>query len=104
MPRPIREVIESQDEIADWFEAEGPSPENEIPVSEYFLGLLGDVRDQGADKVHGTVELARRAGASWQQIGKVLGLSGSDAERQFGGVTTRSTPPHREVESLGLDL
>ena len=104
MPRPIREVIENQDEIADWFETEGPSPENQMPVSEYFLGLLADVGAQGADKVHGAVELARRAGASWQQIGKVLGLSGSEAEQQFGRAAIRSTPSRREAESLGLEL
>lgn len=82
MPRPLREVIENAEAIADWFEAEGPSPENEIPVSEYFLGLLADVRSLGEDKVRGAVELARRAGASWRQVGDVLGISSSEAERQ----------------------
>ena len=104
MPRPLHEVIRHADEIADWFEAEGPPPENEAPVSEYFLGLLGDVLDLGADKVCGAVELARRAGASWQQIGEVLEISRSEAERQFDRVATRSASSRREVESLGLDL
>ena len=109
MPRPLREVIEHQDEIADWFETEGPSPDDEMPVVDYFLGLLVDVRDLGAEKVCGAVELARGAGASWQQIGRVLELSGSAAQRQFDRVATRSASSRREVqpreeERLGLDL
>lgn len=89
MPRPLHEVIKNQDEIADWFEAEGPSPDNTIPVSEYFLGLLADVQNLDADKVRGAVELARHAGATWQQIGDVLGVPGSEAERRFEQVVTR---------------
>ena len=103
MPRPLHEAFRDAEAIADWFEAEGPSPENEIPVAEYFLGLLADVRDLGSEKVCGAVELARNAGASWQQIGEVLGISGSGAERQFDSAA-RPTPQHREVESLGLDF
>ena len=104
MPRPLHEAFRDAEETADWFEKEGPSPENEIPVAEYFLGLLADVQDLGSEKVCGAVELARNAGASWQQIGGVLGLSGSEAEQQFGRATTRSSTPRREVESLGFEL
>ena len=76
--------MQQADEIADWFEAEGPSPENEIPVSEYFLGLLADVSPLGAPHVPEVVGLARNAGASWHQIGEVLSLSAAEAEREFG--------------------
>ena len=85
----MQEIIDSQDELADWFEAEGPSPENEVPVSEYFLGLLADVSGSTTDRVRGAVELARNAGATWQQIGDVLGVPGSEAERQFEQAVTR---------------
>ena len=84
MPRTLQEIIESQDELADWFERHGPSPENSIPVSEYFLELLGDVQHSGADKICGAVELARDAGATWQQVGEVLGLPAEAAREQFG--------------------
>lgn len=104
MPRPLHEAIRHAEETADWFEAEGPSPENEIPVAEYFLGLLADVRDLSIDKVRGAVELARRAGASWHEVGEVLGLSASEAERQFDWATTRSMLPQREAEALDLGL
>ena len=103
MPRPRHEVIRHAEKIADWFETEGPSPENEIPVAEYFLGLLADVRDLGPEKVCGAVALARDAGASWRQIGEVLGISSSEAERQFDSVPL-STPQHSEAGSLGLDF
>lgn len=104
MPRPLHEAIRHAEEIADWFETEGPSPENEIPVAEYFLGLLADVQSQGEDKVRGAVCLARGVGASWRQIGVVLGVSSSEAERQFDSAAARSMLPHRDMESLGLDL
>lgn len=99
MPRPLHEAIRQADEIADWFEAEGPSPDNAIPASEYFLGLLGDVRDLGAEKVCGAVELAHRAGASWQQIGEVLGISRSAAERQFDPGVEQAQSRRQAVES-----
>ena len=89
MPRTLQEIIDSQEELADWFEAEGPSPDNAIPASEYFLGLLADVRDAGARHVCDAVELALRAGATWQQIGHVLGVSDSEAERRFEQVVTQ---------------
>ncbi|MCY4424126.1 MAG: hypothetical protein OXC06_13775 [Acidimicrobiaceae bacterium] len=104
MPRPRREVIRQAEKIADWFETEGPSPENEVPVAEYFLGLLADMRSLGEDEIRGAVELARGGGASWRQIGEVLGISSSEAERQFDSAAIGSTPRHRDVESLGLDL
>lgn len=103
MPRPLHEAFRDAEETADWFEKEGPSPENEIPVAEYFLGLLADVRDLGSEKVCGAVDLARNAGASWQQIGDVLGLSSFEAEMEFDWSAERSTPQRREVESPGLE-
>ena len=104
MPRPLDEVIQHADEIADWFEAEGPSPENEIPVSEYFLGLLADVRRSGANKVLEAVVLARNAGASWHQIGEVLGISATEAERRFGHVVEPAQTPPAAVESPAVGL
>ncbi len=84
MPRPIQEAFRDAGKTADWFESEGPSPDNEIPVSDYFLGLLADVQHLGNEKVRDVVELALGAGATWCQIGEVLGISSEQAERRFG--------------------
>ena len=90
MPRPLQEIIDSQDEIADWFEQHGPCPDNPIPASDYFLGLLADFRGLDTDTVSGAVELARNAGADWQQIGEVLGASADAAQERFGALAAPS--------------
>lgn len=86
MALPIREVVDKQNEIADWFETAGPSPDTEMPVSEYWLGLLADVRDLDDGKVSGAVESARKAGASWQQVAEALGISEDAAQERFGAL------------------
>ena len=96
--------MQHSDDIADWFEAEGPSPENEIPVSDYFLGLLADVRRSGAIKVLEAVVLARNAGASWHQIGEVLGMPAAEAERRFDHAVEPAQTPPAAVESPAVGL
>ena len=90
MARSLEEVIEEAEELADWFEAEGPSPENQRPVSEFFLGCIVDALSLGDDHaIAEAVSAARDAGVSWSQIGHVLGVSGSEAERRFEQAAAR---------------
>ncbi len=98
MPRPLHEALRDAEKIADWFESEGPPPETEIPVSEYFLGLLADVVHLGDEKIKGVVNLSIGAGASWCQIGEVLGITSEQAEQRFGALTEQSIPSHRSTK------
>ena len=104
MPQSLQEATEQAEALADWFEAEGPSPDNQRPVKEYYLEYISEVRDSAWAEIAELVAAARKAGASWRQVGEVLGISSSEAERQFDGVAAPSASPHRDVESLGLEL
>lgn len=77
----LREAIERQDELADWFESEGPSPENRRPVWEFFLGIAA--RAASPCEQAEAVGAALRAGASWQQVGEAFDLSADDAAEHF---------------------
>lgn len=84
MPRTLQEALDDAERLADWFEAEGPSPDNQVPVLDYYLELLADTHASGIAKLAATVELVRKHGASWEQIADALDMTASEAERRFG--------------------
>lgn len=105
MPRSLQEVIDNQDEIADWFEKHGPSPESRRPVSEFYLGCIADALSGGLhQQVPEAVAAARRAGASWEQIAEAVGTSATEAEQRFGPAVAQARTPPPEVESEVLGL
>lgn len=64
------------------------------------LGRLARTRDQlvqGAEVLRRQVIEARGAGASWQSIGSMLGITGEAARQKYG---PKITPRGRQPESL----
>ena len=87
MPRSPEEVTEEAEELADWFEQHGPSPDNQRPVSEFFVGCVVDAVSLGdAREIAAAVFAARNAEVSWLQIGEALDISAADAKHRFGPV------------------
>ena len=62
---------------------------------EYYLECIVDARELGWSEVAEKVVLARNAGASWHSVGEVLGMSATEAQRQFGRASLAPTPPAR---------
>ena len=101
MPWSLEEDIDDPDELADWFEQHGPSPDNRRPIKEYWLEYIAEVRDQPWGNIAELVAAARNAGASWLQIGEALDISAASAEHRFGSVERAQAA---QAESLGLEL
>ena len=95
MPRSLQEAIADAEHLADWFEAEGPSPENQAPVLDYYLELLADIHTAKEAALAEAVGLVRERGASWEQIAEVLDLTVSEAERRFNSTTLKGCPADR---------
>ncbi len=93
--------MEQAEELADWFEEHGPSPDSKRPVEEYCLEYITEVRDTARAEIAGLVVAARNAGASWLQIGGALDISAASAEHRFGSVELAQAT---QAESLGLEL
>jgi len=93
--------MEQAEELADWFEEHGPSPDSKRPVEEYYLEYITEVRDTARAEIAGLVVAARNAGASWLQIGGALDISAASAEHRFGSVELAQAT---QAESLGLEL
>lgn len=86
MPRTLQEAMEQAEALADWFEAEGPSPDNWRPVEEYYLEYIVEVREAARSGIAELVVAARKAGASWLRVGEALDISAAEAEHCFGPV------------------
>lgn len=104
MSRSLPEATEQAEALADWFEEQGPSPDSKRPVEEYYLEYLAETRNLVGAEIGGVVVAARNAGASWHQIGDVLGLSGVEARLEFDPVATRPAPQRHKVDSPGLEF
>ena len=94
--------MEQAEELADWFEAHGPSPDSKRPVEEYYLEYITEMRDTARAEIAELVAAARDAGASWLQIGEALDISAASAEHRFGSVVELAQAT--QAESLGLEL
>ena len=94
--------MEQAEELADWFEAHGPSPDSQRPVEEYYVEYIAEVRNTARSRIAELVVAARNAGASWLQIGEALEISAASAEHRFGsGVELAQAT---QAESRGLEL
>ena len=72
-----------------------------MPVEEYYLEYITEVRDAARAEIAELVAAARNAGASWLQIGEALDISASSAEHRFGSVVELAQAA--QVESLGFE-
>lgn len=59
--------------------------------------------DQTARMMTAAVAAARASGATWQQIGQVLGVSRQAAFQRFGRVPLREEQPQRAAPGIGAD-
>ena len=89
MPWTLNMILDHADELADRFEAFDPSEADEIPVDEYLLRRA--IRTNPADEARHVeaVKAARESGMSWDRIGEILGISGSESEQWYHTATKR---------------
>ena len=111
MPRSLREMIDDGDEeledwceaLADWCEAYGPSPENEKPVSEFFLSCVADHACMDEAETADYVSLALARGVSWSRVAEALGMSVVGTQNRFPGAELAALKASEEyVASLAL--
>ncbi len=82
MTRLTRQMLDDDEALADWCEAGGPPPENEIPVADYFLRCA--VEDGESEQhIAERVAAALSSGTSWQRVAEILEMSIGEAERRF---------------------
>jgi hypothetical protein len=86
MPRSIQEILDQADELAKRFEDYEPEANDERPVEEYLLERAALARARSERQVADAVIAARRAGASWQKIGSLLGTSAQAAQQRYGAL------------------
>ncbi len=91
MTRLIKPALDDDEALADWCEAAGPPPENEISVADYFLRCAvedGESEQHLAERV----AAALSAGTSWVRVADILGVSVGEAERRFANLNARTSP------------
>ncbi len=82
MTRLTRQMLDDDEALADWCEADGPPPENEIPVADHFLRCA--VEDGESEQhIAERVAAALSSGTSWQRVAEILGISVGETERRF---------------------
>lgn len=85
MPRTVKEILESADELAARFEAHEPDEEEVKDAA-----ALREVREAFRRRAHAEGELAdavaaaRADGHSWAAIGAMVGTSGEAARQRYG--------------------
>ena len=91
MTRLTRQMLGDDEALADWCEAAGPPPENEISVPDYFLRCA--VED-GENEQHlaERVAAALADGTSWMRVAEILGVSVGEAERRFANLRASTSP------------
>jgi len=86
MPRTIQEILDHANEFAERFEGYEPEAGDEVPVEEYMLKRAALSRAHSERQVLDAVVAARRAGTSWQKIGRLLGTSAQAAQQRYGSL------------------
>ena len=86
MPRSIQEILDHADALAERFENFEPGDGEERPVEEYLLERAALGRARSERQVLDAVLAARRAGASWQKIGSLLGTSAQAAQQRYSSI------------------
>ena len=82
----LEQILDRADELADRFEAFDPSEANETPVAEYLLHRAVRASPKAQSHLIEAVAAAREAGTCWIRIGKILGVSGRDAEQWYNSL------------------
>ena len=91
MTRLTQEVLDSDEALADWCEAHGPSPDNETPVAEHFLRCAVEDGDNELQLAQ-SVAAALSDGASWPRVAEILGVSVDEAARRFARTAAGAGP------------
>ena len=82
MTRLTRQILDDDEALADWCEAAGPPPGNEIPVADHFLQCA--VEDGESEQhIAERVAAALSSGSSWKRVAEILGMPVGEAERRF---------------------
>lgn len=91
MPRSLKEILESADELAARFEAHEPDDE-EIKHAAALRAVREAFRHRAEAEgdLAEAVERARADGHSWAAIGAMVGTSGEAARQRYG----RPAPKH----------
>lgn len=84
----LHSMVGSFAEPYDQFLGDGGWTEEEKPEVDYRLRQVSDtkvIRSMVEDAAAEAVRNARMAGATWDEIGKALGISRQAAQQRFGG-------------------
>ena len=87
MPRTLQEILDHDEELADYLEDVEPDSLTPIPMEvEAERRLVRAVRARAAAEreIAEDVAFARRHGMSWRRIGNVLGTSAQAAQKRYG--------------------
>ena len=99
MSETLRELIDNAEAsgdwsaVADWCESFDWTQAREVPVVEFYLERAAAVAASGRGASAGPQQLveavtaARRAGASWERIGQILGTTGREAQQRYESLT-----------------
>ena len=99
MAKTLRELIDSAkasgdgSAVADWCENFDWSQAREAPVAEFYLKRAAAVTASerrtaaGPRRLVEALAAARRAGASWERIGQVLGTTDHQAKQRYEALT-----------------
>ena len=79
MPRSIQEILDHADELAEYDPRDG----DERSIEEYKLRRAVVARARSEQQMIDAVVAARRAGVSWQAIGRILGTSAQAAQQRY---------------------
>lgn len=84
MPRPIQEILDHADELAQRFENYEPNADDERdPESLKHLRDAVLARSDAERSIRDAVAVARADGQSWSAIGSMLGTSGEAARQRY---------------------
>lgn len=89
MPRPLNEIEQRAEELADWFEAWEPTEadfQREVP-SVMAIKLAAWRRDCAERELAEAVRSARKANMSWRELGEAIGTSGEAARQRYRDVS-----------------
>ena len=106
MPKSLREILDTADELADRFERFDPRTADEISVAEYHLHRAAMARAAAERSLLDAVAAAREVGVPWARIGELLVRDGVVARcagrmefgaRALGNRSILANPADRRV-------
>lgn len=94
MPRTLQEILDHDEELADYFENADPDEFVEVPLSviaERRLAQAARARASAEQQIAESVQRARETGVSWRRIGEMLGTSAQAAQKRYHDRSTAAT-------------